>query len=135
MAEAIFNALAEDSGLPLRSESAGVAALEGESMAPNAAAALRELGIHPGRHRARQVNETMVDESTLVLAMSPWHLARLYPLGGDTAGKLHTLLEYTTNTPDTEGIPDPYGGTIIAYRASVKQLLEHVRLLMRHLTE
>jgi protein-tyrosine phosphatase len=36
MAEAIFNALAEERGLAWRAESAGVAALEGEDITPNA---------------------------------------------------------------------------------------------------
>ena len=45
MAQAIFNALAEDSGLPFRAESAGTAALEGALMAPNAVAVLEEAGV------------------------------------------------------------------------------------------
>lgn len=47
-AEAIFTALAEDGDLPFRAESAGTAALEGRTMAPNAVAALEEAGIYPG---------------------------------------------------------------------------------------
>ena len=77
----------------------------------------------------------MIAESEIVLSMSPWHLAKLRRLEGDSTDKLHTLLEYTTHTPDREGIPDPYGGAMTAYRASVKQLFDHVRLLMKHLTE
>ncbi len=46
MAEAIFNAVAEDRGLAYRAASAGVAALVDEDMAPNARAALEELGIY-----------------------------------------------------------------------------------------
>ena len=38
--------------------------------------------------------------------------------------KLHTLPEYASGVPSEEGIPDPYGHTIAAYRASVRQLLE-----------
>jgi protein-tyrosine phosphatase len=48
MAEAIFNALAEDRGLEFRAESAGVAALRDEPMAPNASAALEEIGVYAG---------------------------------------------------------------------------------------
>ncbi len=57
MAQAIFNALAEDRNLPFRAESAGTAALEGRPMAANAVAVLQEAGIHPDTHRARQVDE------------------------------------------------------------------------------
>jgi protein-tyrosine-phosphatase len=48
MAQAIFDALAEDKGLPFRAESAGTAALEGRPIDPNAVAALEQAGIHLG---------------------------------------------------------------------------------------
>lgn len=132
MAEAIFNALARDRGLPLRAESAGVAALQRERMAPNAVAVLEELGISPGPHRARQVREEMIEASDLVLAMSPKHVTELRRLS-DRADKIYTLPEYATGAADKEGIPDPYGSPIIAYRASVRQLFEYVeRTVDRH---
>jgi protein-tyrosine-phosphatase len=56
VAEALFNALAEDKGLDARAQSAGVAALKGEPIAPNARAALEEIGACPKKHSARQVN-------------------------------------------------------------------------------
>jgi protein-tyrosine phosphatase len=53
MAQAIFDTLTEDEGLPFRAESAGTEALEGTAMAENAVAALEEAGIYPGLHSAR----------------------------------------------------------------------------------
>jgi len=47
MTQELFNALAEDRGLPFRAESVGTAALEGRPMAENALAALKEVGIYP----------------------------------------------------------------------------------------
>jgi protein-tyrosine phosphatase len=136
MAAAMFNALAEDRGLPWRAESAGVAALEGEPTAENALEALREVGIYPEAHRARQVSAAMFEEADLVLAMSPRHVAALRKNLGDlSANKLYTLVEYASGAPSEEGIPDPYGHTITAYRASVRQLLEHVERLLGRLEE
>src|SRR5918995_246756 len=77
MAESIFNALAEEGGLPYRAASAGVAALEGEDITPNARAALEEVGIYTREHRARQVGEAMLGEADLVLAMGPQHVATI----------------------------------------------------------
>src|SRR5918997_2532697 len=77
MAEAIFNALAEEGGLAWRAASAGVAALEGEDITPNARAALEEVGIYTREHRARQVDEAMLGEADLVLVMGPQHVATL----------------------------------------------------------
>ncbi len=129
MAESIFNALARDRGLPLRAESAGVAALQREHMAPNAVAVLEEMGIMPEPHRARQVKKEMIGTSDIVLAMSPKHLPELRRLS-DRDDKIYTLPEYVTGTADKEGIPDPYGSPIIAYRASVRQIFEYVERLV-----
>lgn len=70
MAEAIFNALAQDAGLGVLAGSAGVAALENEDMDASARVALEEVGIYPGDHRARQVDRALVGEADLVLTMS-----------------------------------------------------------------
>jgi protein-tyrosine-phosphatase len=127
MAEAIFNALAEDGDLTLRAASAGVAALAGEDMAPNSHTALEEVGIYPrGRHRARQVSEAMLREANLVLAMSPRQVTALRQRFGASPDRVYALPEYALGAPPEEGIPDPYGHTMTAFRASVRQLLHCV---------
>ncbi len=127
MAEAIFNALAEDGDLPLRAASAGVAALLDEEMAPNSRAVLEEVGIHAGVHRARQVDESMLREANLlVLAMSTRQVETLRRRFGAPSGQVYTLPEYALGASPQEGIPDPYGHTMTAFRASVRQLLDCV---------
>ncbi len=90
MAEAIFNALAEDRDLPFRAESAGTAALEGRGMAPNAVAALEEAGIYAKPHGARQVSEAMLEGSELVLTMTPELSSFCLTLGVLTAAGMST---------------------------------------------
>jgi len=133
MAEAIFNALAEERGLPYRAESAGVAALVDEDITPNARAALEEVGIYAKEHRARQVSEAMLWEADLVLVMGPRHVATLRRRFGDLSERVYTLPEYAVGAPSEEGIPDPYGQTMTAFRASVRQLLENVEGLVKRL--
>jgi protein-tyrosine-phosphatase len=133
MAEAIFNAVAEDRKLPYRSVSAGVAALVDEDMAPSARAALEEVGIYAGGHRARQAGEAMLGEADLVLAMSLRQVETLRQRFGLPTGKVYTLPEYAKGAPPVEGIPDPYGHTMIAFRASVRQLLDCVEGLVGRL--
>lgn len=139
MAEAIFHALAEDRGLAFRAESAGTAALVGKTIAPNAAEALEEIGVYPGDHHARQVDEAMLEGSDLILTMTPRHVRALREFRPDPgpAGheKVFTLPEYATGGPSDEMIPDPYGYTMSAYRSSVRQLLEYVEQLMERLKE
>jgi len=132
MAQAIFDALAEDEGLPFRAESAGTAALEGTPIAPNAVAVLKEVGICPASHSARRVREAMVEEADLVLAMTPKQAATLQRLGTNTAGGIHALPEYAMSVRG-EGIPDPYGLTIAAYRSTLRQLYEHVECVVTRL--
>src|SRR5215204_3185987 len=133
MVEAIFNALAEERGLAWRAESAGVAALVGEDITPNARSALDEVGIYANEHRARQASEEMLEEADLVLAMGPRHVATLRRRFGDLSERVYTLPEYALVAPPEEGIPDPYGQTMTAFRASVRQLLEHTEGLVGRL--
>jgi protein-tyrosine phosphatase len=132
MAQAIFDVLAEDGDLPFRAESAGTAALEVKTIAPNAVAALEEAGIYPGVHRARQVDGAMIEGADLVLAMTPQHAATLRRMGGNPAGGTHALPEYAMGVQG-QGIPDPYGLTMSAYRSTLRQLYEHVERVVGRL--
>ena len=133
MAEAIFNALAEEKGLGWQATSAGVAALEGEDITPNARAALEEVGIYPGGHSARQVSEGMIEEADLVLVMSPRHIRALRRSFRSLSGKVYILPGYATDLSSEEGIPDPYGHTMTAFRASVRQLLGYIEKVVERL--
>ncbi len=133
MAEAIFNALAEEKGLPWRAVSAGVAALEGEDITPNARAALEEVGIYPDGPGARQVSEVMLEEAEIVLVMSPGHVRTLRRHSGSLSDEVYTLPEYATGIASEEGIPDPYGHTMATFRASVRQLLSYVDKVVERL--
>jgi protein-tyrosine-phosphatase len=134
MAEAIFNALTEEKGLPWRAASAGVAALEGEDITPNARSALEEVGIYPDGHRARQVSEAMLEEAEIVLVMSPGHVRALRQHSESlSADEVYTLPEYATGISSEEGIPDPYGHTMVAFRASVRQLHSYIDKVVERL--
>src|SRR5215212_190968 len=133
MAEAIFNALAEERGLAWRAKSAGVAALVDEDITPNARSALDEVGIYANEHRARQASEEMLEEADLVLAMGPRHVATLHRRFGDLSERVYALPEYALGASPEEGIPDPYGQTMTAFRASVRQLLEYTEALVGRL--
>lgn len=132
MAAALFNALAEERGLPYRAESAGVAALEGAGMAPYALEALAELGIRDAGHRARQLSGELLEGADLVLAMGPRHVREIERSFGPS-GKVYTLRGYAGEDRDGEEIPDPYGLTAHAYRASLRQLLEYVEGVLERL--
>ena len=92
MAEAIFNALASDAGIPYEAQSVGDAALVGEPMTPHAVEVLEEAGVYADDHRARQVKEAMLEEAYLVLAMTLQHVAtKLSRFSAASPTKIHTL--------------------------------------------
>lgn len=124
MAEAVFNALASDAGMTYEARSAGTAALAGEPITPHAAAVLEEVGVYPGRHRARQVDAAMLEEADLVLAMTPQQASALRRISA--GARIHTLLGYAYAAPETEGISDPIGQPISAFRASLRRIVEGV---------
>jgi protein-tyrosine phosphatase len=131
MAEAISTALAEEQSLPWRASSAGVKALVGEGLSPRARAALEEIGIYPGEHRARQVDPRMLQEADLVLTMTLNHADILRRLSPPNSDKVHTLVAFANGTIEGEGIPDPYGQSMTAHRASVRQLLSYLGEVVR----
>lgn len=129
MAAGIFDALAGDMRLDLRSESAGVAALVGEPAAPHAVRAVDEMGIDIRGHRARQVDRAMVQAADLVLAMTSQHAQTLQRNFPEFRKKIQTLPECSTG--DTvAGIADPYGYGFSVYRTTARELLRHVELLL-----
>lgn len=132
-AEAIFDALVTETGAQYEAGSAGTAALVNEPIALYARAALDEIGVFAEGHRARQVNQTMLEDADLVLAMTPKQADTLRRLSEPLSAKVHTLLEYANDAPDMEGIPDPYGQSMTAHRASVRQLYHHLSVLVERL--
>jgi protein-tyrosine phosphatase len=133
MAEAIFDALASDASIPCESSSAGTAALVGRPIAPHAREALDEVGVPSDGHRARQVNDAMLREADLVFAMTPRHVEAMRRISTVPPEKIRTLIGYANGAPDLEGIPDPYGQTMAAYRASARQIFEYVQRLVTRL--
>ena len=131
MAAAISNALADEQRVPWKATSAGVHALVGEGMAPPAVAALEEIGVYSGEHRARQVDPRMLQEADLVLTMTLNHADILRRLSPATSDRVHTLVAFADAKTEGEDVPDPYRQSMTAYRASVRQLLGYLEEVVR----
>ena len=70
----------------------------------------------------------------LVLAMTPRHVEKLRGLSATSSEKIHTLAGYVGGGfAGGESILDPYGHSMAAYRASVREILECVDLLVDRL--
>lgn len=107
MAEGIYNAKAVARSLE-PAESAGIFAVPGDPVTPNAVAAAMAYGADISEHHARPVTEALLASCDAVFCMTPSHLATLAARFPGYAAKCRLL--------DEHGIPDPYGGDLDCYR-------------------
>ncbi len=109
MAEFIFKDLAAKAGRGAEFEaaSAGTSSEEyGNSVYPPARRKLAEHGIACAGKTARQLTRADYDRYDLLIGMESRHLAAMRRIcGGDPAGKMHRLLDYTARPAD---IADPW---------------------------
>lgn len=132
MAEAMFNVLAGERGLPYRAESAGISDFGGNPMSSIAREVLGEAGITAGGHRSRMVTKGMVREARLILVMGPCHAVELSRRFAESE-KVRLLQEYGSGILDGRELPDPYGQNILTYRASMRQIFECVEGVLERL--
>ena len=135
MAEAVTNALALGN-LPILARdtvppsviavSAGLYAHDGDPISHNAVSALEQAGIEPTpsrdyhKHTAKNIDERLVEECDLLVAMTPSHAMELLLRFPEAASKLRCM---------PSPISDPYGGDLACYQACLAQIEEGVKAL------
>jgi len=70
-------------------------------------------------HRSRKITPAIIAEADLIFVMTPGHLEQVKQMGG--RGKVHVIDEYASGASH-EGIMDPYGGDLDAYRHTADAL-------------
>lgn len=118
MAAALFNKIAVDMDLPVKIESAGLFAKEGDTASAEAIACMRAYDIDLLGHHAQNINTELLEKSDLVLTMTAAHKMVLEEYLGD---KVYTLMEFAGMDGD---IPDPYGGDMDEYKDCAEKLYE-----------
>lgn len=111
MAHVVLSARVEDAGLAdvVEVASCGTGGWHvGEPMDRRAAATLSGAGYDPTRHRARQFDDTWLDEHDLLLAMDLQNLADVGGASGDGA-RVRLFRDFDPVDPGGE-VPDPYYG-------------------------
>ncbi len=103
--------------------SAGLGALVEKPVDSSAAALLREHGIDPAAHSARQLNHAMLTDADLILTMEPQHIRGISKIAPQVGGKTFLLGKWSDNQP----VPDPY-------RKS-REAFEHVYTLLDQFTD
>ncbi len=96
--------------------SAGVGAIHGQPPSLFAVEVLRELGVDISRQRSRPLTEELVEEATVIFAMTRGHMETIQMLFPEAAEKTFLVCEFDPaaahSSPD---IPDPIGLGVDAY--------------------
>jgi len=129
MAKAILEKMVEENGLAdlIQVDSAGTWALDGNPPAENSEEVCLENDLYISEHRSKHVTSQLMDSADLVLCMEPHHKRDLLSIFPQYASKVFTLREFgRPDEIDTNGIPDPIGRRISAYRKTFKLLTEEI---------
>lgn len=103
--------------------SAGLSAVEGESISENAVAALRGSGIKEtaenpySSHRARNMTRELAARSDIIVAISASHLLRLTVAFPEFAEKMRVM---------PQDIPDPFLGSLATYEKCLRAIVSGV---------
>ena len=105
MAEGIFKKLLSDKNITdIECSSAGIFAMTGDEVTPNSVKACERFGVDISAHRARRINEYILDETDKFVCMTAQHASSL---------SLYVPQEKIIVLGD--GIPDPFGGDLETY--------------------
>ena len=78
----------------------------GNGVYPPARRKLAEHGISCEGKRARQMTDADYDRFDMLIGMDDWNIENMHDIcGGDPAGKIHLLLDFTDNPHD---VADPW---------------------------
>jgi protein-tyrosine-phosphatase len=102
--------------------SAGTGAWDGKPASEGAYLVAIENSLDVSNHRATLLTRELVDQSDLIFTMARHHRLRVQELGGD--GKVFLLGEYAGYTGDEAEVADPYGGDIVVYRETYREMEE-----------
>lgn len=99
-------------------ESAGLRALQGHSVDPQAVMLMKQRGFDISTHRGRQLTNTMLREAELILVMETAQRLALEERAPWARGKIYTLGHW-----QGFDVPDPYGKSLAIFE-SVTELID-----------
>ena len=112
--------------------SAGTNAYDGLEAEPFAVRALLDRGIDISSHRSRVIDDMMLADADLILAMEQMHreyVRQLLPSGAE----LVRLLSHFAPQQYGQEVPDPYGGSLETYKRCARTIATHLEWVVDHL--
>lgn len=114
MAEGMFKKILADKEISgIECSSAGIFAMTGDEVTPNSVKACERFGVDISVHRARRINEYILDETDKFVCMTNQH-----------ASSLSLYVPHEKITVLGNGIPDPFGGDIETYMVCANSIKE-----------
>jgi glycine hydroxymethyltransferase len=119
-----------------RVASAGIGALNGQSVSQHSVTALRPLGIDISQHRAQMLTGRMIQEADYIFGLTRGHVEGIASLYPEAAEKLFVLREFEEEVADIDlDIHDPIGGPLEGYMECRDQISKAVDAAVRFLRE
>lgn len=112
----------------LKIESAGLFTWEGLTASTEAVEVLKNEGLDISTHKSRQINNSMINNSDLILTMTKAHCEYLQDKFPDKADAIFVLSVFAGTGSDD--VIDPFGGGIEAYYQCYMQLRKLVNQAM-----
>ena len=124
---------AQLAGKGWQAESAGVAARDGGTAAPEAIEVMREIEIDISAHRSRMLSRELVEEADLILAMTAGHLREINQRFPEAKAKVRLLNGFGPGP--AADVADPFGFSVDAYRHTRDELAQALGDFLLHLAE
>jgi len=106
--------------------SSGTGAATGFPATEFAIEASRIWNCDLSEHRSQPLTEELIDNSDLILAMTPSHLRDIISVKVDSQKKYFLLKNFPDSDPDGEGIDDPIGMPLDYYKNTFLEIGEEI---------
>ena len=132
LAEALARQLATERGVAgIAFSSAGTSAYEGAAASDGSVLVGLERGVDLSTHRARMLTRDLVDDDTIVLAMSTSHLAAIGAIAPEAQAYL--LDDFASRGKHRRSVADPFGGDLVGYREAADDIEAMLRDMLDRL--
>lgn len=137
LAEVLARRHAESAGVGehIRIRSAGTGAMPGFVASEGSATVASRHGLDLSQHRSSALTDELMAEASLILGMSPGHVARARELAPEAEVALLGSWAHGLDGMDGPAVPDPIGAPLEVYEETYRVLDELTRLAVSRLAE
>jgi protein-tyrosine-phosphatase len=115
--------------------SSGTSAASGFPATIYAIEACRIWDADISSHRSRPLTPELIEQSDLVIAMTPAHCYEIIRLSPDARNKTYVLKNYPEPGCEGEGIADPIGGSLDMYNQTFLEIGEELGRILPMIIE